>query len=244
MLVSQQHQATGRTIKTSSLFLFLSRGLLGAASGSTSSAATTPGILDTAFLNVSVICLLGDRHRYDLLFHRRKPTPMISTVKSACRRHKVNRTLLCRIEQLTLELCSLIGQTTQDASSTVYRMLDTILEQQSETIRSDSGNKTMVSTGTMPRTPVKMVSFGTMPSTPTALTSTGTMPGTPLMASTGTMPKTPTGLVTAATSFSLSDHGTIDLCSPTMPVIDHVSPGSETIDLCSPATPTNTPRSQ
>ena len=199
------------------------------------------------------------------MLHRRKRTPTIKTVKSACRRHRVNHALSWRIKKLTFGFCSLLGQTTRDASSTVYRMINTILERQPETIRLSSSNREMVSTGTMPRTPVKMVSLGTMPQTPTgltstgtmpgtptmtstgtlpktptALTSTGTMPGTPTMVSTGTMPKTPTRLATATTSFSLSDHGTIELGSPTLPVIDHVSPGSETIDLCSPETPTNT----
>ena len=70
MLALQRIQAGGTVIETSALFLYWSRFFLkGAGNDSASSTTTTPGPLDTAFLNVSTICLLGDRHRCDLLFY-------------------------------------------------------------------------------------------------------------------------------------------------------------------------------
>jgi hypothetical protein len=223
MLALQQNQAASTAIETSSLSLVLSCLLIEAASGSASSAATTPSLLDTAFLNVSTICLVRDRRRYDFLFRHRKPMPMINTVKSVCLQHKVNLVSSLKTEQFY----SRIGRTTTEASSTVYRMVDTIVERQPETIRLESPKPTMVSTGTMPMTPVKMVSFGTMPGTPTG------------MASIGTTPSKPTPLVATTTSLSLTDRDIIDLCTPTLPVVDNVSPSTEIIDLCTPSTPTN-----
>ena len=112
-------------------------------------------------------------------------------------------------------ICSL-GQTTREASLTIHGLIGTIVEQEHETIDLRSPAKTMVSTGTMPRTPT--------------MKSAGTMPKTPLTKSTGTMPQTPTTTTAAAaaTSFFVSSDQTIDLVSPTI----------ETIDLCSPERPT------
>jgi hypothetical protein len=106
-----------------------------------------------------------------------------------------------------------------DASSTVYRMIDTVVERQPGVIRLNSIEPTMVSTGTMPMTPVKMISFGTMPITPTQPTRQAT--------------------TTTTTSLSLADREIIDLCTPTLPIVDTAaSPSIEIIDLCTPNTPT------
>jgi len=124
------------------------------------------------------------------------------------------------------------GQTTKEASAAIHGLMNTIMEQEHDTIGFRSIRPTTISTSTMPKTPVKMVSTGTMPRTPT-VKSTGTMSNTPTVKSTGTMPKTP---IT-----------TIDLVSsPTIEIIDLVTPTREVIDLCTPTTPTNagSPHSQ
>ncbi|CAF1382167.1 unnamed protein product [Adineta steineri] len=81
-------------------------------------------------------------------------------------------------------LIAYLGQTTRVVSSLVDGLIDTISTEQVPT---------MISIGTMPKTPIKMKSTGTMSTTPTATKSTGTMPKTPIATkSTGIVPKTPT----------------------------------------------------
>ncbi|CAF1481314.1 unnamed protein product [Adineta steineri] len=76
------------------------------------------------------------------------------------------------------------SQTTRVVSSLVDGLIDTI---------STKREPTMISIGTMAKTPIKMKSTGTLPITPKATKSTGTMPKTPIATkSTGTVPKTPT----------------------------------------------------
>ena len=109
MLALQRNQPGGIGIEPASLSLCLSRFYFeGATSDSASSTTTTPGPLDTAFLNVGTICfLLRNSHRCDLLFHRRKPMPMIKTLKSVYLQHKVNLLTLYPVEQFTLRFCVL-----------------------------------------------------------------------------------------------------------------------------------------
>ncbi|CAF1382339.1 unnamed protein product [Adineta steineri] len=76
------------------------------------------------------------------------------------------------------------SQTTRVVSLLVDGLIDTI---------STKREPTMISIGTMTKTPIKMKSTGTLPITPKATKSTSTMPKTPIATkSTGTMPKTPT----------------------------------------------------
>ena len=108
-------------------------------------------------------------------------------------------------------MCS--GQTTKETSSIIHGLISTILAQEEHPmLHLRTPIKTMVSTGTMPRTPV-MISRGTMPRTPT-------------MVSTGTMPRTPSSTVSSHAPVN----ETIDLVSPTEE--------EETIELSSPDTPT------
>ena len=216
MLALQRNQAGGTVIETASLFLCWSRLYLkGTGNDSASSTTTTPDPLDTAFLNVSTICLLGDRHRCDLLFYPKETNIedqhgqiSLSAAQSESSSFVPSRTFHSQI------LCSAIGQTARDASLTVHGMIDTLLERQPTNLRLRSAMTTMVSTGTDPKTPIKMTSFGTMPKTPVAATATS--------------------------SLSVSANEIIDLSSPTLSATDPQSPSGETIDLCTPNTPTNT----
>ena len=161
------------------------------------------------------------------------------TINAVFLLHKVNRASSCKVGHLIHRLFCSIGQTSHEASSTMRSLINTILEREPGVIHAGGAKKIMVSTGTMPMTPIKMLSSATMPRTPNQMTSIGTMPKTPTIVSTGTMPKTPTRPATT-TSFSVSDNEPIVLSSPTPSIIDLVSPTVETIDLCSQSTPTNT----
>ena len=164
---------------------------VGTASGSASSTITTPGLLNTAFLNVTRLCLSGDGNRRDFLFSPRKPMSRNRTIKAVSLLFKVKLVFSKKVEKFIRGSCYLIGQTTHDASLSIYGLIDEIVERQPQIIRLGSPRTNMVSTGTMPKTPVKMTSFATMPRTPPGMKSTGTMPTTPTMVSTGTMPETP-----------------------------------------------------
>ncbi|CAF1435315.1 unnamed protein product, partial [Rotaria sordida] len=107
----------------------------------------------------------------------------------------------------------------QEPSSTIiHDLISTITEEKREImIGSHSPPKTtMISTGTMPKTPTIMISTGTMPKTPTKMISTGTMPKTPtMMISTGTIPSTLTMMTT--TEIILPTTSTIMKSTGTMP---------------------------
>ena len=162
--------------------------------------------------------------------------PVFKVVKLVCP-NRNNRVNLFLFEKMCLfgHFYYRLGQTTKETSSSIQGLLSRIVQQEEHPIIDlRTPTKTMVSTGTMPRTPI-MKSVGTMPRTP-AMASTGTMPRTPAMASTGTMPKTP---FAAATS-SVSTIDIIDLCSPSKPsTADLRSPIVETIDISS--SPDTTP---